>query len=249
MTGKDEGRSTIGIGAPYRSGAYFSDPRRHAGDAGLKVSVLGGVLDRVPRAELGPITRYADVGCGSGAVAQRTVRRLRDAGFDVTVAAAYDVSPHVTRLDLAGIETHHADFTTVDARFDLVTVFDVAEHVPDPAGFLGEVAARARWVAVHLPLEDHLNWNLRDRHRPRLRDPGHLLVLDFAAALNLVSQAGLQVVDYDYTPGFEAPSGQSSRVAKALLPARRAMVRASPWLVSKVLGGMSLMVLARGKLD
>lgn len=236
------------VGESYRSGAYFEDPRRHADDAALKVQVFRSIFERLPNATVGRITRYADVGCGSGEVAVQTARVLREAGQPLGLAQAYDVSPHVAQLRLEGVEPRHADFTTEAGTFDLVTVFDVAEHVPNPAAFLGKIAAKARLVAVHLPLEDHLNWNLRGRHRARLKDPGHLLVLDFASALNLVTCAGLQVLDYAYTPGFEAPSGRASRLAQLLTPARRLLANKSPWLLSKTLGGMSLMVLARGQL-
>ncbi len=234
------------LGDAYRSGSYFSDPTRHADDAALKVQVFRSVFDRLPTETVGRVLRYADVGCGSGAVATQTAQTLRDCGHPLSAAMAYDVSPHVTHLRLKGVETRHADFTTQSDSYDLVTVFDVAEHVPDPARFLARIGERARLVAVHLPLEDHLNWNLRGRHRARLVDPGHLLVLDFAAAINVVTSSGLKVLDYAYTPGFEAPSGRSSRTARWLAPARRFAARTSPWLVSKTLGGMSLMVLAEG---
>jgi len=244
MTSEPAGDAALGDA--YRSGSYFSDPTRHADDAALKVRVFRSVFDRLPTETVGRVLRYADVGCGSGAVAMQTAQTLRDCGHPLSTAMAYDVSPHVAQLRLKGVETRHADFTTQPDSFDLVTVFDVAEHVPDPAHFLARIGERARLVAVHLPLEDHLNWNLRGRHRTRLVDPGHLLVLDFAAAINVVTSSGLKVLDYAYTPGFEAPSGRSSRTAKLLAPARRFAARTSPWLVSKTLGGMSLMVLAEG---
>lgn len=82
--------------------------------------------------------RLLDVGAGSG----KLVRFLRGRGVD-----AHGIEPSRALFDrfLAG----EAAFTcaTLDryrptaAGFDIVTAFDVIEHVPDPVGFIGDVAA------------------------------------------------------------------------------------------------------------
>lgn len=83
-------------------------------------------------------TRLLDVGAGSG----KLVRFLRGRGID-----ARGIEPSRALFDrfLAG----HAEFTPVTLdqlhasapqTFDIVTAFDVIEHVPDPAGFLRAVS-------------------------------------------------------------------------------------------------------------
>ena len=83
-------------------------------------------------------TRLLDVGAGSG----KLVRFLRGRGID-----AIGIEPSRALFDrfLAG----HAEFTSVTLdelhasapqTFNIVTAFDVIEHVPDPAGFLRAVS-------------------------------------------------------------------------------------------------------------
>ncbi len=187
----------------------------------------------------------ADVGCGSGAATIGVVSGLTALGFTVTEAVGYDVSPHVAALRHPQVRFVHDDFVVGERRFDLVTLFDVIEHVPDPVGFLRQVSQRARFVGLHIPLDDSLNCSARDLYRQALKDPGHLIALDTVSALNLLAFAGLRVVDYEYVFGFQAPSGSPTLLSKCIYPLRAALAALSPWLLAKTLGGVSLMVLCR----
>src|SRR5262249_51407849 len=127
---------------------------------------------------------------------------------------------------------------------DLVTMFDVFEHVPAPLHFLENVSAHAKILGLHIPLDNCLNVAIRNMHRDKLKDPGHLIALDTAAALNVLAFAGLQTLDYKYTFGFSAPSGRKTLMQKIVYPLRRGLAILSPWLLAKTFGGASLMALA-----
>lgn len=189
----------------------------------------------------------ADVGCGSGDVAVTLKRLLPSIGYSPRIQG-WDVSPHVKGIQREEIEFIHGDFCAEGEKVDLVTLFDVFEHIPAPAEFLRQVALRCRWLGLHIPLDNCWNAALRDLFRNNLSDPGHLICLDTPAALNLLSLAGLVTVDYDYTLGFRAPSGRATLLSKLTYPIRLALGGLSPWLLSKTLGGASLMVLAEGNL-
>ena len=227
----------------YRSGAYFSDPGRHAADAVYKADCFVALARQVlpPSA----ITSYADVGCGSGAATAAVADGLSRAGFPISTVLGYDVSPHVGGLEHPRVTFVHEDFAAAGATVDLVTLFDVVEHVPDPVGFLRRVAARARYVGLHIPLDDSFNGAVRNLYRRKLSDPGHLVALDPAAALNLVAYAGIRTLDFTYVLGFEAPTERDSLQARLAYPFRAALAAASPWLLAKTLGGASLMVIGR----
>lgn len=226
----------------YSSGEYFADPERHAEDAEFKAEEFAKLLSANPG--LG-IRSIADVGCGSGAPTIAVVKRMQQAHYHLTYVTGYDVSPHIEAVRHSFIRFVHGDFVESDEFVDLVTLFDVVEHVPDPVTFLKNVGHHALLMCVHLPLDGSFDLGLRDVWRRNLKDPGHLLVLDASAALNLIALAGLRVLDYSYTPSFRSCSGRKTTLAKMVYCFRRIAFLISPWLVAKTLGGVSLMILAR----
>jgi SAM-dependent methyltransferase len=228
----------------YASGTYFTDSSRHSEDAGFKAREFLSLFQRCRSSLSFRLTSYVDVGCGSGDIVDRVAGGLRQWGYPLTSVKGYDVSPHVTALSSAGVEFVHGDFCESRGTVDLVTLFDVFEHVPGPIEFLKEVSLRSKIVGLHIPLDNNLNGALRDLFRPKLKDPGHLLFMDAAMALNMLTLAGLRVMDYKYTYAFEAPSGRSTLLSRLFYPLRWLVSRISPWLLSKTLGGASLMVLA-----
>jgi hypothetical protein len=66
--------------------------------------------------------------------------------------------------------------------------------------------------------------------------------MDIASALNLLALSGLRVVDYEYT--LNAPTAHSTMLQKAVFPLRYILAKISPWLLSRTLGGTSLIVIA-----
>lgn len=227
----------------YRSGEYFTDPDRHSEDGEFKAKEFIQLLRA--NCALEEIKTFADVGCGTGATTTHMVEQMRGSGYPLTAACGYDVSPHVRNVSHPFIRFVHRDFADSDVFVDLVALMDVVEHVPEPIEFLKKVATHARLIVLHLPLDGSLNQAMRNHFRRNLKDPGHLLVLDPAAALNLIAFAGLRVIDYRYTPCFLAPGSHLTYLEKLLYPIRALLCALSPWLLAKTLGGVSLMVLAR----
>lgn len=237
--------SDSGVAAQYISGAYFQDPGRHGADAKFKAECFMRLFAKnARRINSAALKSYTDVGCGSGAAVQLIAEALRHNGVPLETVKGYDVSPHVKNLRSPSIQFVHGDFCETGNYADLVTLFDVVEHVIDPIGFLKKISARCRILGLHLPLDDSLTNAMRDKFRDLIEDPGHVLFLDITRALNLMTLAGLKIIAYDYTFGFLAPSGHVSVLSKAIFPLRLLMSKASPWLLSKTLGGASLMVIA-----
>jgi SAM-dependent methyltransferase len=229
---------------PYAGGAYFADATRHQADASFKADEFLKLFVRVMSPASFPIRSYADVGTGSGHAAQLIGKGLKGAGYPLECVRGYDISPHARELALDGVEYLHGDFAQAGHQVDLVTMLDVFEHVPDAITFLKNVAARCKVIGFHVPLDNSMNAAMRDLFHSKLRDPGHLLFMDGVFALNLLSLSGLKVIDYAYTFSFRAPSGHCGVLSRLLYPARAMAARVSPWLLSKTLGGASLMVVA-----
>lgn len=232
------------VGAEYSSGRYFTDQQRHQEDADFKAAQFAQLWQRFRLMSSLPVHSYYDVGCGSGAIVVRVHAALERAGCRLTKVKGYDVSPHVCGLTNANVTYVHGDFSQADDCADLVTLFDVIEHIPGPLQYLAAVGERCQVLALHIPLDYSLNTAWRNLFRAKLQNPGHLLFLDAAAALNLLTLAGLRVVDYEYTFAFAAPSGRQTWLNRLVYPLRWALAHLSPWLLSKLLGGASLLVIA-----
>ena len=228
----------------YATGAYFADASRHSEDLRFKAEAFLRFFPPVVKRTGLTITSYADVGCGSGQVIKLVADGLRSQGFVLTSVKGYDVYPQVASLQQEGVTFVCADFCQTEDFADLVTLFDVFEHVPDPLGFIRLAAERSYVLGFHIPLDASLNTALRDRYRVKLNNPGHLVFLDTSAALNLLALAGLRVFDYQYTFAFQAPSGRTTGLSKLALAVRAPLARLNPWLMSKTVGGASLLVVA-----
>jgi SAM-dependent methyltransferase len=226
----------------YLSGDYYATHKDPEQDSPFKVDAFLKVWQKLSQDRAIDVRSYADVGCGGGGVASLIGQRLRAEGAVLHTVAGYDVSPHVLSLRHAGVRFHHEDFCKANAHYDLVTLFDVMEHVPDPVSFLKEVAHRCNFIALHIPLDRSWVNCFFDRFRRRLTYPGHLVALDTPMALTLVAMAGITALDYSYTHGYSAPSGTMSRLQKLAYPFRAAVAVVSPWMASRLIGGISLMV-------
>ena len=93
---------------------------------------------------LGPTDRVLDVGCGSGAFLEQI--REHHPGCS---AEGIELSPKAAALAVARglqVTVRSLDDLIADepGGFDVVTSFQVLEHVPDPAGFLGGLVAALR---------------------------------------------------------------------------------------------------------
>jgi SAM-dependent methyltransferase len=226
----------------YQSGDYYATHKDPEQDSPFKVDAFLKVWRRLSQQRKIRVRSYADVGCGGGGVASLIRQHLMADGVSLETVAGYDVSPHVLSLRHEGVEFYYGDFCKTNSHYDLVTLFDVMEHVPDPVNFLKEVSARCDFIALHIPLDRSWANCFFNRFRKRLTYPGHLVALDTPMALTLVAMSGITALDYSYTHGYSAPSGTMSSLQKLVFPFRAAIATFNPWMASRLIGGVSLMV-------
>lgn len=215
------------------------------GDDEWKAEQMARVICRIP--DRAGVRRYADVGCGSGGVFAGIGDRLVREGFPIARAVGYDVIPEEKfRAGRPDLTFKRMQFAADDEQFDLITLNDVVEHVVAPQAFLGEVARRARYVALHIPLDDRLSVLVANQYNFRLGPVGHISFWNPATALNLLTASGLTPIWCELTPGFQAPSGGVRRVQRVARVFRRIMWRINPGLMAVTIGGASLAVVCRG---
>ncbi len=190
--------------------------------------------------------RILDVGCGAGVLSHHLTRFGRVTGIDFSEPAI-----ELAR-DLVPQATFHAgalDEVPLSGEFDLVTLFDVLEHVPagEREPFFARIAANLSsrgHVLLSTPHPVHLRW-LREEH------PDLLQVVDEPVEprelLDLGERHGLELVHYrtfdvdrgprEYQAAFlgrvEPPGGRPirhRRLTRRMLtrvdPASRALRRA-----------------------
>ncbi len=232
------------IDPSYSTGNYFSDSKRFSSDAGFKAGIFIEMFTRFLNRYKVSVKTFVDVGCGSGDIIKIIADSLRTNVIPLASFRAYDVSPHIQNIKNEGVSYVMGDFCDTNDNVDVVTLFDVLEHVPNTIGFLKNIAQRCKVIGLHIPLDHSLNSSLRNRYREYLHNPGHLINLDISSALNLLAFSDLRVVDFEYTFAFMAPTGHSSIPSKILYPFRFVLAKLNPWLLSKTLGGASLMVIA-----
>jgi 2-polyprenyl-3-methyl-5-hydroxy-6-metoxy-1,4-benzoquinol methylase len=230
----------------YHDGSYLEDnPDWHEADAPWKAANIAGLLtDHGLRP-----TSLADVGCGTGGV----LRALADAGV-AKQYHGYEVSPQAHWLAVersagaAALQFHMSDlFTERPARtFDVVMAIDVFEHVEDYLGFLRALRPHGAHHVFHIPLDLSVQAVLRGRpilaNRRRL---GHLHYFTKDTALATLADAGYEILDHRYTAAALDRGENLSPRAKLLRLPRTFGSRVAPDMAARVLGGWSLLVLAR----
>ena len=228
----------------YTSGSYLeTHPDWHVEDSAWKADQVKAMLDRHG---LAPRT-VCEVGCGAGEV----LRQLRDRLDPATSFVGYEISPQAYEL-ASGRATDRLRFVLGDlaaepddVAFEALLILDVIEHLEDPFSFLRAMAARAGHVVLHIPLDMNVQAIARNLLMSSSREPlGHLHYFQKETALATLEETGFEVVDWTYTPStfVHPPENARARVIQAL---RRAMFRVAPDLTLRLIGGWSLLVLAR----
>ncbi|MFI5363667.1 MAG: class I SAM-dependent methyltransferase [Elusimicrobiota bacterium] len=155
----------------------FTEPRVPASPDWYARAYALGFIERAPvdaegwrlrvfRSNRLPAGRLFDVGCGDGGF----LKAASDLGFK---ASGFDFDPNATAKARAlGLDAATGDFDSffADARlhgaFDVVTLFDVVEHVPEPAALLTRAKKLVKaggHMVVTMPDERRPHFGERER--------------------------------------------------------------------------------------
>lgn len=231
------------MGGIYEDGTYLeANPRWHAEDSPWKADQI---VRMIRRNGLRPRT-IAEVGCGAGEICRCLHLRLPE-----TTIEGYEISRDAFELcrgkELPGVRFHLGDFLRLEParRFDLVLTIDVLEHVADYPRFLADLRPRGDWHVLHVPLE--MNVQAVARSEPLLnsrRQLGHLHFFSKETALAALRDAGYEIVDHRFTLGSVELPSRTPRM-RLVAPLRRVLFALHADLAARLVGGGSLLVLAR----
>jgi 2-polyprenyl-3-methyl-5-hydroxy-6-metoxy-1,4-benzoquinol methylase len=156
---------------------------------------LADVLHRVERHQ--PRGRLLDVGCGLGFFVEVAMMGGWDAwGIDLNKHAVEWANEHVSEHVHYGTVDH---LTEPDGSFDCVTMFDVIEHLDDPAGEIREISRVLRpgglLVVVTPDAGSLMAKVLRSRWLEMKRAPEHLHFFDKGGLRRLLDDVGLDAFE------------------------------------------------------
>lgn len=151
------------------------------------------------RRDPAPGKRLLDVGCGGGGF----LYVARQAGFDVAGIDFNEVRLKLIKKDLGIEKVFHGSIQdyakTKPGKFDVVTMFQVLEHLDDPASWLAaikELLAPGGKVFIGVPNRNRTFDQFRGPGMEELDNPpNHLTRWDAAALSKFVAKAGFEVLD------------------------------------------------------
>jgi hypothetical protein len=227
------------LGSIYRDGTYLSrNPGWHREHSEWKASYFARLWEDW---SLSPAT-VCEVGCGAGGILAALSRRFRCATF-----TGYEISPDAYALcqPMERVDYRLGDFLEGDDRYDLLLLSDVVEHVEDYLGFLRALRDRAEWKMMIIPLDISAQTVVRRGRMSSIRKQvGHLHFFTKEIAVDALHSTGYTIASCQYLPSaLEAPGLPLS--AKLARWPRWAVARLDEDLAASVLGGFSLLVLAR----
>jgi SAM-dependent methyltransferase len=226
----------------YLDGTYLQqNPDWHVADSPWKVRQILRILNRN---RIFPRTIY-ETGCGAGEVL-RLLQQSLDSSCELWGA---DVSAQAIELCQARANERLHFALVEDQRwegqvFDLAMAIDVVAHVEDYRGFLRNLKSRGTYKLIHIPLDISAQHVLREKSMIlRRQQHPHLHYFSKRTAMLSLADLGYEIIDWSYTPRMiDIPDGVRSRL---LRQPRRLLFAMHPDFAVNLLGGFSLMVLAR----
>lgn len=199
------------------------------------VEKSGAALDLMAAHDFGQINSVLEVGCGFGRNLSEIAKRTHATyalGCDVSAGAIAFASKHyanaVTRYILTpslNINETVKQIRSLRSRpFDLLVLFDVLEHVPNPKTIVRELAPLTKYFLIKLPLENSVfdNYLLpRNKQYPSAVHPdGHLREFHVNDVHAFLVSLGLIPLAYDFYkykhsllfPRFARPKHVTGRI-------------------------------------
>ena len=165
--------------------------------------------------------------------------------------SGYEISPYAFEL-CAKKRKDRLDYKLMNlidntsAHYDIVMAIDVIEHVEDYFDFLRNLRKKGIYKIFHIPLDMSVIKILFPSYLIRSRKKaGHIQYFNKDTALAVLIDTGYEIIDYFYTNGSnELLSARNLENILLNIP-RKILYRINESLPARLLGGYSLLVLAK----
>lgn len=234
-------KNSVNITSIYNNGKYLAkNADWHASDSPWKAIQIDKIIKR-NKVELKFI---CEVGCGAGEIINQLSLKSY---YSQSKFFGYEISENAFKLCIEKsserVSFFKEDLIKLDKKFDIVLCIDVFEHIENYIGFLRALREKGKIKIFHIPLDLSFNSLIRGGLMKSREELGHLHHFTPDTALATLSDCGYEIIDTMYTPHFDfPPKSLKNRIAR--LP-RKILYSISAKLMSTVLGGTSMMVLAK----
>jgi SAM-dependent methyltransferase len=226
----------------YLDGSYLSkNPNWHEEDAPYKLDLINRVISN-NSIELGKI---ADVGCGSGLIAELIAQKYpqsRVNGFEFSHDATVLWSK---RLKLENLKLINGSFFDQDEVFDLVTCLDVFEHVEDYYGFLRQLRVRGKHFLFKVPLDMAVLKLLTPALKNAREGVGHIQYFNDYTCIETLKDTGYEIEDAFLSPGFLVDARPKGLLQYIVFLMRTASMAFGHKFAARMFGGYCMVVLAK----
>lgn len=227
----------------YEDGTYLEEnPTWHQEDSPWKAKQVSKILKRN---KINPST-ICEIGCGAGEILACLAHEYGDS----VTFSGYEVSPQAFEICVQKEQPNIKFFLKnlfdeEKSTFDVVMAIDVFEHIEDYFNFLRKLRGKGVYKIFHIPLDLSVQAVLRSSPIMRSRlSVGHLHYFTKETALATLRDTGYEVVDHFYTSGSLELPNRGWKAILLKLP-RKWFFAIHPDLTARILGGFSLLVLAR----
>tara|TARA_Y200000002_G_scaffold316418_1_gene274730 strand:+ start:384 stop:1082 length:699 start_codon:yes stop_codon:yes gene_type:complete len=192
------------------------------------------------------LNKIIEVGCGAGEILVNLSKDYPNRKF-----IGYEISKEIFAIaknkESENVEFIYGNITDESNYSDLILCIDVFEHVENYLSFLKELKHHSKYHIFHIPLDINVLGLFRNRLIKERISVGHLHYFTFETAIATLEDCGYQIVDWNFTDSFykgglEHPSNIKSKILRYF---QGLIYSISPKLLSKTLGGLSLIVLTK----
>ena len=227
----------------YTTSEYLEkNPTWHVEDSLWKTKQI---LNIIERNKLQP-SSICEVGCGAGEILNQMYLQMSDKVSFVGYEISHQAFELCQQRKKDRLQFHLKNsFQDNNVFFDIVLAIDVIEHVEDYFGFLRNIREKGQYKIFHIPLDISVQTVLRSSPILKGRQSvGHIHYFTKETALATLADIGYEILDYFYTAGSIDLPAKSFKSLLVKLP-RKILYKLNKDMTARVLGGYSLIVLAK----